>query len=284
MEFLNKLYESDYFGIGLFVVISFLVISFLIVLFFGKRDEKKRNANLEDDNSINTFKETTSVKPVEVSDVGSSVILDNAAKEIEQPVSPIINNMNVEPVKVVEPVVMTEDIKTVEPIIPKVKETITPIINETSEVVKPVDPIRLEPVKYEIPNNSQIVEPIRVNIPDEPVKITPIEEIKPIIQEEKPVIIEPTVTESFYKPIEPINKPEVAVPNVDFDALAKSISDELDELEEKSNERRPENNIPTSNQFSSVYVNEPVVNSNTNMGMELPTMKKEEIKPESYDL
>ena len=42
MNFLDKLYESNYFGIGLFAVISFLVVTFLIVLFFGKRDEKRR--------------------------------------------------------------------------------------------------------------------------------------------------------------------------------------------------------------------------------------------------
>ena len=42
MDFLNKLYESNYFGIGLFAVIAFLVVTFLIVLFFGKKDEKKR--------------------------------------------------------------------------------------------------------------------------------------------------------------------------------------------------------------------------------------------------
>lgn len=280
MEFLNKLYESDYFGIGLFVVISFLVISFLIVLFFGKRDEKKRNTIIEkDNNDVNAFKETTLVKPVEVSDVGASVILDNAVEKIEPVITPTI-----EPINNVEPVIMPEVPKNVEPIISEVKEPITPVINETFESVKPVEPIRIEPVKYEIPNNSQMVEPVRLSIPNDPVKITPIEEINPVIQEEKPIIIEPSVTESFYKPIESVNKPEIAVPNVDFDALAKSISDELDELEEKSNERKPENSVPTSNQFSSVYVNEPVVNSNANMGMELPTMKKEEIKPESYDL
>ena len=50
MDFLNKLYESNYFGIGLFAVISFLVVTFLVVLFFGKKDEKKRK--LEETNSL----------------------------------------------------------------------------------------------------------------------------------------------------------------------------------------------------------------------------------------
>ena len=42
MDFLDKLYSSNYFGIGLFAVIAFLVVTFLVVLFFGKKDEKKR--------------------------------------------------------------------------------------------------------------------------------------------------------------------------------------------------------------------------------------------------
>ena len=44
MEFLYKLYSNDYFGIGLFVVITILAFSFLVILFFGKKDEKARNA------------------------------------------------------------------------------------------------------------------------------------------------------------------------------------------------------------------------------------------------
>lgn len=53
MEFLYKLYSNNYFGIGLFIVITILAFSFLIILFFGKKDEKARNAskldNLESD-------------------------------------------------------------------------------------------------------------------------------------------------------------------------------------------------------------------------------------------
>lgn len=283
MEFLNKLYESDYFGIGLFIVIAFLVISFLIVLFFGKRDEKKRNNAKELDNSINAFKDTTMAKPVEVSDVGSSIILDNSIEPL-QSASPVINDTSMETVKVIEPVVMPEAPKIVEPIIPEVSETVTPIIPDVAEPIKIVEPKVLEPVRYEIPENPQVVEPIKINIPEEQIKVTPIEEVKPIVNEVRPVIVEPPVTDSFYRPIEKVDKPEITVPNVDFDALAKSISDELDELEEKSNEIKIENKVQTPTQFSSVYVNEPVIKDNGSSGMDLPTMKKEEIKPESYKI
>ena len=37
MDFLDKLYSSNYFGIGLFAVIAFLVVTFMVVLFFGKK-------------------------------------------------------------------------------------------------------------------------------------------------------------------------------------------------------------------------------------------------------
>ena len=53
MEFLYRLYSNDYFGIGLFIVITILAFSFLVILFFGKKDEKARNTE------INKEKNTT---------------------------------------------------------------------------------------------------------------------------------------------------------------------------------------------------------------------------------
>lgn len=44
MEFLYKLYSNNYFGIGLFIVITILAFAFLVILFFGKKDEKARIA------------------------------------------------------------------------------------------------------------------------------------------------------------------------------------------------------------------------------------------------
>lgn len=42
MEFLYRLYSNNYFGIGLFIVITVLAFTFLIILFFGKKDQKMR--------------------------------------------------------------------------------------------------------------------------------------------------------------------------------------------------------------------------------------------------
>lgn len=54
MEFLYKLYSNDYFGIGLFIVITILAFSFLVILFFGKKDEKARN-ELNKENKLETI-------------------------------------------------------------------------------------------------------------------------------------------------------------------------------------------------------------------------------------
>lgn len=56
MEFLYKLYESEYFGIGLFIVITILTFLFLVILFFGKKDEKVRK--LEETKKLELENET----------------------------------------------------------------------------------------------------------------------------------------------------------------------------------------------------------------------------------
>ena len=62
MEFLYKLYSNNYFGIGLFIVITVLAFSFLVILFFGKRDEKVRNEKrLENHKSL----EQTNIEKIE---------------------------------------------------------------------------------------------------------------------------------------------------------------------------------------------------------------------------
>lgn len=47
MEFLEKLYEIENFGIYLFVVIGVLIVMFLVVLFFGKKDAEKNSVEKE---------------------------------------------------------------------------------------------------------------------------------------------------------------------------------------------------------------------------------------------
>lgn len=83
MEFLYKLYDNEYFGIALFIVIAILIFLFLLILFFGKKDEKKRK--LEETKrleleSTNAFKETNeNVESLEIPEIAQPTL--NADKE-----------------------------------------------------------------------------------------------------------------------------------------------------------------------------------------------------------
>lgn len=323
MDFLNKLYESNYFGIGLFAVISFLVVAFLIVLFFGKKDEKKRkmenlNISTPESNSDDTFKETTPLTPIEVPtsttdfvapvapinyDTPSEPTTTISANNIEQPqnidLAPTLDT----PVAPVNPLPSVNPV--VEPIKPIIEEPVVPIISEP--VIKPVtptiseptfnnaaptiNPVTVEPTRYSIPNEPKVMEPIKITIPEEPSRVSPI--IEPVIsetsnsipnyEEPTPIIEEPVINETYYKPVEKVELSNINVPNIDFDAIAKSISKELDELENTTTANTPKIEPvrrPTMNQFSSVYVqNGPKPTPPENMEMpkkiDLPTKKDE---------
>ena len=296
MKFLDKLYESNYFGIGLFAIISFLVVTFLVVLFFGKKDEKKRKAEATNPNinleSENAFKEVSTPIPVEIQTPPVTPVqmpepvapIKETNDEIVEKVEPI-NPMPIEqhiapvsPIKYEEPTDFVENLKIEEPVaVEPIKTEPTPIIEPKIETITPVEPVILEPTKIEIPE-----EPIIPIVKTE-------EPIKPVIEEKvTPIIVEePTIGETYYKPEATIKeeKPEIKVPNIDFDALASSISKELDELEKNSKNIEEVNVTPIediapvkqANQFSSVYVTEPAKPVNQPMDMpkkiDLPTMK-----------
>ena len=195
MDFLNKLYESNYFGIGLFAVIAFLVVTFLIVLFFGKKDEKKRKLEATQKLAAdNTFKETTEPTPVEI-------------PANPEPVEPI----NLEANSIVEPVVMTPNEPLVKPVEPVTPIMPTPPINQ-----EPINPIKEEdnfvdnlsieePVRpvIDTPKVEPIITPVAPIIKDEPVVEPPIKVIEPI----KIEIPKETIT-----PVEPIIKEEEPLP------------------------------------------------------------------------
>jgi hypothetical protein len=325
MNFLDKLYESNYFGIGLFAVISFLVVTFLIVLFFGKRDEKRRlesTKELEKNNADNTFKETTVSTPVEVPVVPVSEvpIITNETPVIPTPVvetiEPVINevpvapiNYNDEPITPIAPIsydyepkqfveVPTEEVESIDiPVSPVINEEPTPIVVEP---MRNIEPIRLDTTSYDAPVEPKVIEPIRITIPEEPVNVAPIiDEVKPVVTpvSPTPTIVEPVVADTYYKPIEKPVADEIEVPSVDFDALAKSISDELDELENSTNNHYEDVKVTPIDevvskpvtQFSSVYVNEPVkpvVKTGIDLPnkIDLPTIKTDEIEPENYNI
>ena len=317
MEFLNKIYESNYFGIGLFAVISFLVIMFLIVLFFGKKDEKKRK--LEETNKLDinndAFKETSTevpldIKPNEVNnnsinfmpemDIAPVAPLnyeEQAPMEeitpIEEPpkMEPVIDSPSIENnIPTVEPI--TLDVIPEEPIVEHIENVsnITPL-NEPETITEPVNeepvitPIIEDSVNYDFSSNepATIIESTKFDL-NSPAS-TSIPEVKPIIEEkEEPLNIIPTIVEStpivdsYYQPKEETPAEEIKVPNIDFDALAKSISDELDELEKRTEVKvTPMSEIEEKpvNSLNSIYVAPPVNTSSSPSKIDLPTKKDE---------
>lgn len=87
MEFLYKLYDMEYFGIGLFIVIAILIFLFLIILFFGKKDEKNRKLEetkkleLEATNGFKEEKEKQEDLSIPV--IEQPVIQDSVVNEVK---------------------------------------------------------------------------------------------------------------------------------------------------------------------------------------------------------
>ncbi len=146
-------------------------------------------------------------------------------------------------------------------------------------------------MRFDIPPRTEtpkVMEPIRITLPEEPTPLrqTPVIEpiikenvtpiVTPIINEPKPIIEEPIINDTYYKPVEKTEPEGVSVPNIDFDAIAKSISKELDELERNTTRVAPietpvtitSEERPTMNQFSSVYLTKPA--SEAPEDLELP--------------
>ena len=288
MNFLDKLYSSNYFGIGLFAVIAFLVVTFLIVLFFGKKDQKKRK--LEETQKLeakDTFKETSVPTPVEIPvnpEPVAPINLETNTNENLEPVKPVVEPSIVTPVEPVIPVMPVPPINSfseepkeeyVDNLI--LEESVKPVIEEPKiEPIINTRPIINERIVEEVPQRVTL-EPTKIEIPREPIHTIITEEnsvnepVAPILKEEDPKlqINEEPVINTYYKPAEKIETEKIKVPSIDFDALAKSISKELDELEKDSkkyeeitvtpmNEVTNSNNLKKPETFSSVYVREPI--------------------------
>ena len=295
MDFLNKLYESNYFGIGLFAVIAFLVVTFLIVLFFGKKDEKKRKLEATQKLAAdNTFKETTESTPVEIPANPEPVEPINLeANSIVEPVVMTPNEPLVKPVEPVTPIMPTPPINQ-EPINPikeednfvdnlSIEEPVRPVIDtpKVEPIITPVAPIIKDEPVVEPP--IKVVEPTKIEIPKE--TITPVE---PIIKEEEPKleINEEPVINTYYKPVEKSKEvEEVKVPNIDFDSLAKSISKELDELENNSRKYEEIKVTPMSEVTKTTAPRQPETFSSVYVGTPAKEMTKEEMElPKRIDL
>lgn len=241
MEFLYKLYSNDYFGIGLFIVITILAFSFLVILFFGKKDEKERNnKEIEDniENKENTIEETEKEEELKTESLESV-------------------NLPVENVPVLEPVQETipEELPIeTDPFVSSNMVLNTDLINEEPKVEAPVE--------IEIPETNEeetiSTEPsiddsfaINLDLPETPVMDKPNEEVtidpfdieNPVITNiETPVIEEPVQNNIFAEPVEIKEEvPKKVTMPTQFSSvyLTKEKEVEKPEVEEKEEELAP---------------------------------------------
>ena len=248
MDFLNRLYENSNFGIGLFAVICFLLAAFLIVLFLGKSDAKKHKAS-EDNKDTNTFKETGESTKIEIPPQIDTVKIEEPVLKPEENLVP----QDIMPIEVKPEATLTEAQPLIEEeptaILPVIEpENNYPVLDEIDTNVKEeVEPKIMEPVKIDLSNDFKVAEPLPV---------------EPLIKEEikEPIIEEEEIKDTYYNPMEDINTPEIKVPTIDFDAIARSIDSDLSSMENKSEvEVTPIKEIVKEPEtFSSVYINEPV--------------------------
>lgn len=146
MEFLYKLYSNNYFGIGLFIVITILAFLFLVILFFGKKDEKARNKieKIEKEEKIEKtelIEENTGIlEPIALEQtINSEEIPEEKPEEFEVPteVNPIIEEEPIlEPIQ--EEIISFEETP---------REEMDPFV--TSNIVLNTDYINEEPITKE---------------------------------------------------------------------------------------------------------------------------------------
>lgn len=249
MEFLYKLYSNDFFGIGLFIVITILAISFLIILFLGKKDQKnkiKNNIKISNDNNVSN--EEVKTEPLEtmtlpteeilaVEDVKEETIVSVEEQPEDISIDPFVSSnlvLNEDLVKLEsEENVQTEVVLENEPSIENVfnvtsiendidvdtKTVEEPIIEEVNEPdFVPFDiPV---PVIEEIKEESIFTEPKQEEIKEEPKKVVlPSNQFSSVYlskEKEEPVVeekIEEVIEEEKEEVIQPIPlKPDFDLP------------------------------------------------------------------------
>lgn len=267
-DFIINLYANKYFPIYLGVVIIVLLIAFFIVFFLGKKDQKK----IEETQKLNLekLKDIQNNTVVTNNEVKTSVPVQNTPAQPK--VAPVISAPEVKPVTVNEPI-----------------QTPVAPVNEvkTAPVVEPVKVTPVMEVKKDI-----VVAPLVKEVP--PV-IPPVMEIKPTIENTKPVI-----DDDVYR----VNKKEEETVNR-LKELSSSLDKEMKNLETKplvtpAVQKETTEKPKVMNVYSSVYVpnnnvvtpekvETPAVENNDDfddtMEIELPKLKTEEpiLKENSSD-
>lgn len=239
MEFLYRLYGNEYFGIGLFIVITILAFSFLVILFFGKKDEKERNKEIENNVDAEMApKEELQAEALETVDlpVENNTILEPVSEAILEPVNEsTTENMSIE----IDPFVSSNMVLNSN-LVEEIKiENPTEVVPETEEKIEE------ENIFGEMP----IEEPfnIELNLPEESVEETQKEEetidpfniTEPVISEfETPVIPEPVQNDIFAEPKEEAPK-KVVMPTQFSSVYLTKEKEETPEIKEEQEEIAP---------------------------------------------
>ena len=244
-DFLNKLYNYEYFGTYLMIAIAVLVLLFIIVLFFGNKDKKKREIEetkkLQQINNQDAFKEENNVSSVEVpNEVATEPTMTQEKLENDTIIVPNINNFAAENNNEAPEPVMANDIN-------QNNNVEQPIVSgeQLEEIQNPIlEPVEEKPFTFnEEPSNVSSVEPTFA-VPEEDAKIP---------------------AETF-----------ADVPDFNFDEIVSGV----EEIKEEE-----QNNAKPTEVFSSVYAPEkeqielPKMDEtkpkNDDLDIELPTLKKE---------
>lgn len=236
MEFLYKLYSNNYFGIGLFIVITVLAFSFLIILFFGKKDEKARNTEMmnnveENAKMLNSLEEKKEVPPINQS-------LEKEEQRVEE--------IPLEPMSIQE-----EDLGTIS-------------LTNNNEDIKQID------IEEYTPNEMYDTLERKENLPEDESTL-----YKEYSSQEEPTVFERSILEEPEYNIPLYEEKEESIEDVlnKYEAVEENIPIVEEPLENNKRDVQSENDLhifpsaedlgkeepikktPSSSIFSSVYLN-----------------------------
>ncbi len=277
-EMLSKIYHSDYFVIGLFIVIVILAIIFLVLVFSGKKKKNKEKEEIKVNNNTNNTLEQN------LATIDSATVESPNPTPVTSPVEPV-NPVLAEPIpNPVEPQPIVEGGNQVENVSMPVNMGVMPqpVENPVTEVPSEPDSAFNTSIFHNMP------ETIANTVQEEPV--VSVGEISPEVNntsEDNNISTENPLTSNLFEPApdlsqvsvnNPLNteeevpkveipeeRPTNDIPNINeimpnYNGQSDNISAEpISKSEPELNDYQKER-IQMPNQFSSVYINkeEPV--------------------------
>ena len=188
MDFLEKLYSNENFGLYLVIAIAVLVVLFFIVLFLGKKDEKKTKELQVAKEKEKQLVENNATGPIAIKPIGEEVV---SQQPKEEPIA-------------LEPITEAKVDET-----PLASEAIPTFKEVTNEV----------PLEVKADRGSNDIEVPVVNMPV-------IEPVKEEVKEVKPVISEKPFAFPTFETVEPDKIPEQVVNKEEIKPEIKPVIEE----------------------------------------------------------